>query len=146
MKLTILSISGKPGLYKLVSRGKSTLIVEKVDETHKRMPIFASDSVTSLNDIAIYTEAEDTPLMKVLASVYKEEDGKVLSFNYKKCSSKELRDYFVKVLPDYDRDRVHDSDIKKLLQWYDILVKDGITDFEDSDEQAGANNENEKEG
>lgn len=145
MKLTILSISGKPGLYKLVSRGKSTLIVEKVDETHKRMPVFATDSVTSLNDIAIYTEAEDVPLTKVLASVYKEEEGKTVSINYKKCSSVELREYFAKVLPDFDHDRVHDSDIKKLLQWYDILVKDGITDFDDSEDKAEGDNEKEGE-
>ena len=130
MEQTILSISGKPGLYKLVSRGKTNLIVEKVDETHKRLPIFASDSVTSLNDIAIYTESDDIPLTKVFSNIFKEENGKALSLNYKKCSSKELRDYFANVLPEYDRDRVHDSDIKKLMQWYDILVNNGITDFD----------------
>lgn len=144
MEQTILSISGKPGLYKLVSRGKANLIVELIDETHKRLPIFASDSVTSLNDIAIYTEADDIPLTKVLANVYKEENGGAVPFNYRKCSSKELRDYFAKILPEYDRDRVHDSDIKKLLQWYDILVKNGITDF-DTPAEAG-DGENEKEG
>ena len=144
MEHTILSISGKPGLYKLISRGKTNLIVERVDETHKRIPIFASDSVTSLNDIAIYTESEDIPLTKVFASVYKEENGQPASLNYKKCSSKELREYFAKVLPDFDRDRVHDSDIKKLLQWYNILVNNGITDFEGSAE--AAEGENEKEG
>lgn len=144
MEQTILSISGKPGLYKLVSRGKTNLIVERVDETHKRLPIFASDSVTSLNDIAIYTEADDIPLTKVFANIYKEEAGKALALNYKKCSSKELRDYFAKVLPEYDRDRVHDSDIKKLMQWYNILVNNGITDFENPTE--AGDGENEKEG
>ena len=143
MEQTILSISGKPGLYKLVSRGKTNLIVEKVDETHKRLPIFASDSVTSLNDIAIYTESDDIPLAKVFANIFKEENGKALSLNYKKCSSKELRDYFANVLPEYDRDRVHDSDIKKLMQWYDILVNNGITDF---DNPANAGDGDEKEG
>ena len=144
MEQTILSVSGKPGLYKLVSRGKANLIVEKVDETHKRLPIFASDSVTSLNDIAIYTESEDIPLTKVFASVYKEENGQPASLAYKKCGSKELREYFAKVLPDFDRDRVHDSDIKKLLQWYDILVKNGITDFDNPAEKSEG--EDEKEG
>lgn len=144
MEQTILSISGKPGLYKLVSRGKANLIVEKVDETHKRLPIFASDSVTSLNDIAIYTESEDIPLTKVFASVYDKEAGKPSSLNYKKCASKELRDYFATVLPDFDRERVHDSDIKKLLQWYDILVNNGITDFVSPDE--GGEGDNEQEG
>lgn len=126
---TILSISGKPGLYKLVSRGKMNLIVETVDATHHRMPVFASDRVTSLGDIAMYTDADDIPLWKVLANVGEKEGSKKAALNYKKCSSKELRDYFAEVLPNYDRDRVHDSDIKKLLQWYNILVEYGYTDF-----------------
>ncbi|MBP3219706.1 MAG: dephospho-CoA kinase [Prevotella sp.] len=132
MQQTILSIAGKPGLYKLVSRGKMNLIVEALDETHKRMPAFATDRVTSLADIAMYTDAEDVPLMTILASLRDKEEGKEVSFNIKKASSKELRDYFAQVLPDFDRDRVHDSDIKKLLTWYNILVRNGITDFEES--------------
>ncbi len=131
MVQTILSIAGKPGLYKLVSRGKSNLIVEALDETHKRMPAFATDRVTSLADIAMYTDAEDVPLMTVLASIRDKEEGKECSLKFKKASGKELREYFAQVLPDFDRDRVHDSDIKKLLSWYNILVKAGITDFEE---------------
>ena len=132
MQQTILSIAGKPGLYKLVSRGKMNLIVEALDETHKRMPAFATDRVTSLADIAMYTDAEDVPLMNILASIRDKEEGKEVSFDFKKASSKELREYFAQVLPDFDRDRVHDSDIKKLLTWYNILVKNNITDFEES--------------
>lgn len=132
MQQTILSIAGKPGLYKLVSRGKMNLIVEALDETHKRMPAFATDRVTSLADIAMYTDAEDVPLMNILASIRDKEEGKEIAFDFKKVSSKELREYFAQVLPDFDRDRVHDSDIKKLLTWYNILVKNGITDFEES--------------
>lgn len=128
---TILSISGKPGLYKLVSRGKMNLIVETIDATHHRLPVFGSDRVTSLGDIAMYTDADDIPLWKVLASVGEKEGSKKAALDYKKCSSKELRDYFAEVLPNYDRDRVHDSDIKKLLQWYNILVENGYTDFKD---------------
>ena len=131
MVQTILSIAGKPGLFKLVSRGKMNLIVEALDETHKRMPAFATDRVTSLADIAMYTDAEDVPLMTVLAAIRDKEDKKEVTFNFKKCSSKELRDYFAEVLPDFDRERVHDSDIRKLLQWYNILIKNGITDFEE---------------
>ena len=126
---TILSITGKPGLYKLVSRGNRNLIVEMLDESHKRMPAFATDRVTSLGDIAMYTDADEVPLWEVLDSVSKKEEGKVSSFNYKKASAEELHSYFAEVLPSYDRDRVRDSDIKKLLQWYNILVKNGITDF-----------------
>ena len=127
---TILSIAGKPGLYKLVSRGNKNLIVETIDASHKRVPAFATDRVTSLGDIAMYTDAEEIELWKVLQSVCKKEDGKESSLNYKKASAAELHGYFAEVLPNYDRDRVHDSDIKKLLQWYNILVNNGYTDFE----------------
>lgn len=126
---TILSIAGKPGLYKLVSRGKGTLIVETIDETHRRLPAFATDRVTSLGDIAMYTDADDIALWEVLDSLSKKEGGKESALNYKKCSSQELRAYFAEVLPNFDQDRVHDSDIKKLLQWYNLLVKNGYTDF-----------------
>lgn len=127
---TILAISGKPGLYKLVSRGRMNLIVEAIDGTHRRQPAFATDRVTSLADIAMYTDADDVPLWKVLKSVGEKEQSKKASIDYRKCPSKELRAYFAEVLPNFDQDRVHDSDIKKLLQWYDILVQNGITDFE----------------
>ena len=126
---TILSIAGKPGLYKLVSRGKMNLIVAAIDDTHRRMPAFSTDRVTSLGDIAMYTDAEDIALWEVLVKIGEKENLKRTSLKYKKCSSKELRKYFAEVLPNFDQDRVHDSDIKKLLQWYDILVKNGYTDF-----------------
>ncbi len=129
MKETIIAVSGKPGLYKLVSRGNNNLIVETVDAAKKRLPIFSSDRVTSLRDTAMYTDSEDKPLMQILDALYKKEEGKETSIDYKKASSAELREYFASFLPDFDRDRVHDSDIKKLLQWYNILVKNGITDF-----------------
>lgn len=132
MKETILAISGKPGLFRLVSRGKATLIVESLDAAKKRIPAFASDRVTSLADIAMYTDDEDMPLWKVLKNVGQKEDSKPTQINYKKAGSKELREYFAQVLPTYDRDRVHDSDIKKLIQWYNILVNAGITDFEET--------------
>lgn len=130
MLQTILAISGKPGLYKLVSRAKNSLIVEVLDETHRRMPAFATDRITSLADIAMYTDTDDVPLYKVLASLRELEEGKQASINVKKANADELREYFGKVLPDFDRDRVHNSDIKKLIQWYNILIANGITDFE----------------
>lgn len=131
MKQTILAISGKPGLYKLVSRGNNSLIVEALDATHKRMPAFGNDRITSLADIAMFTETDDVPLMSILASLRDLEGGKESSLNYKKASPAELHEYFTKVLPEWDRDRVHNSDIKKLIQWYNILVKAGVTDFEE---------------
>ncbi|MCQ2243095.1 MAG: DUF5606 domain-containing protein [Bacteroidaceae bacterium] len=136
MKDTIIAISGKPGLYKLISRGNNNLIVETVDATRRRMPVFASDRVTSLRDTAMYTDSEDKPLLEILDIMCNKEEGKETAINYKKATGKELREYFAEILPDFDRDRVHDSDIKKLLQWYNILVKNGITDFLDEEEQA----------
>lgn len=130
MLQTILAISGKPGLYKLVSRAKNSLIVEALDETHRRMPAFATDRITSLADIAMYTDTDDVPLYKVLANLRDLEEGKPAAIDPKKAGGDELREYFGKVLPDFDRDRVHNSDIKKLLQWYNILIANGISDFE----------------
>ena len=131
MKQTILAISGKPGLYKLVSRAKNSLIVETLDETHKRIPAFGTDRITSLADIAMFTESDDVPLMKVLANMRDLEQGKPSSVNFKKATPDELHEYFSKVLPEWDQDRVQNSHIKKLIQWYDILVKASITDFEE---------------
>ena len=135
MQQTILAIAGKPGLYKLVSRGKNSLIVEALDASHKRMPAFGSDRITSLTDIAMFTDSHDVPLMDVLESLKTLEEGKKSSVDYKKASGDELREYFAKVLPNFDRERVHVSDIKKLIQWYDILVENGITDFKEEKEE-----------
>jgi dephospho-CoA kinase len=131
MQQTILAIAGKPGLYKLVSRGKNNLIVEILDNTHRRLPAFATDRITSLADIAMFTDTDDVPLMNVLESLKQLEEGKKASINEKKASGEELREYFAKVLPEFDRERVHNSDIKKLISWYNILVENGITDFKE---------------
>lgn len=130
MSKTILAISGKPGLYELVSRGKGTLIVESLTD-HKRVPAFASDRITSLGDIAMYTDEEDMPLGKILIALRDMEGGKTASINYKKASGEELFEYFAKFVPNFDRDRVHSSDVKKLLQWYNILIEAGINFEED---------------
>ena len=136
---TILAIAGKPGLYKLISRAKNSLIVEALDDTHKRMPAFGTDRITSLGDIAMFTETEDIALYKVFNAIKKLEEGKQASINYKKASAQELHDYFTRVLPEWDRDRVHNSDIKKLLQWYNILIGAGITDFDELKPTEGDN-------
>ena len=127
---TILAISGKPGLYKLVSRGNRSLIVETLDEVKKRMPAFATDKVISLADIAMYTDEGEVPLREVLNSLKKKEKGQLSAFDYKKASREELASYFAEILPNYDRDRVYPADIKKLVSWYNLLVKAGMTDFE----------------
>lgn len=133
MQQTVLAIAGKPGLYKLVTRGNNNLIVEALDATHRRMPAFATDRITSLGDIAMYTETDDVPLTDVLENLKNLEGGKKASINEKKASSAELREYFSKVLPEWDKDRVKDSHIKKLITWYNILIEAGISDFKDAE-------------
>ena len=128
---TILAISGKPGLYKLVSRGKNSLIVETIDAQKKRFPAFAADKVISLADIAMYTDEKEVPLRQVLNSIKTKEEGKPASIDYRKASKEELYAYLGEVLPNYDRDRIFPSDVKKLVQWYDILVANGLTDFDE---------------
>ena len=129
MLRTILSISGKPGLYKLISQGKNMLILEALDATKKRFPVYGHDKVISLGDIAMYTDDEEVALGEVLESVKNKENGAVASIDYKKASAGELQAFMAEVLPTYDRDRVHNSDIKKLIQWYNILVSNGVTEF-----------------
>ena len=131
MTLTILQIAGKPGLYKLISKGNRNFIVETLDETKKRFPTFPNDRIISLADVAIFTENDEVPLMNVLAIMRDKEQCKKCSICYRKSTSKELRNYFAEILPEYDRERVKDSDIRKLIQWYNILVSNNITDFEE---------------
>lgn len=135
MLRTILSISGKPGLYRLISQGKNMLILETLDATKKRIPAYSHDKVISLGDIAMYTDAEEIALGEVLESVKTKENGAVASIDYKKASADALHAYMAEVLPSYDRDRVHTSDIKKLIQWYNILVTNGVTEFVEAEEE-----------
>ena len=130
----ILSISGKPGLYKLISQGRNMLIVESLTD-HKRMPAYGSEKITSLGDISMYTNADDVPLRQVLQSMKEKEEGQPVALDPKKASPSDLREYLAAVLPDYDRDRVHPSDIRKLISWYNLLVACGLTTFtEDAQE------------
>lgn len=143
MKDTILAVSGKPGLHKLISQGRGMIIVESIDEAKKRMPAGARDRVTSLKDVTMYTETEDKPLMEIFQAIFEKENGAPAALNFKEASKKELADFMASVVPDYDRDRVHDSDIRKLIQWYNILVRGGYTQFvdEENDEEAAETNE-----
>ena len=129
---TILAISGKPGLFKLVSRGNRALIVETLDAQKKRTPAFETDRIISLADIAMYTDDEEVPLRQVLKSIFTKEEGRRASLDPKKASRDELHAYLGQVLPNYDRDRVYPADIKKLIQWYNILVENGLTDFDEA--------------
>ena len=142
---TILAIAGKPGLFKLVSRGNRSLIVETIDDKHSRMPAFATDRVISLADIAMFTDEEEIPLADVLTSLKTKENGALCSLDYKQASKDQLFDYFGEILPNFDRDRVHPSDIKKLLQWYNILIAAGLDDFSKMAPTEGDNIDDRKE-
>ncbi len=146
MLKTILAISGKPGLYKLVSRGNRNLIVETLDAAKKRMPAFSTDKVISLADIAMYTDSEEVPLRQVLKNILEKEQGKKASIDPKTASKAELSEYMSQVLPNYDRDRVYHNDMKKLIQWYNILIENELTDFDEVlQETEGTNIDDRKE-
>lgn len=137
---TILAISGKPGLYKLVSRGNNSLIVETVDAQKKRFPAFAADKVISLADIAMYTDEKEVPLREVLNNIKTKEGGKVASIDYRKASKEELFAYLGEVLPNFDRNRVYPADAKKLVQWYNLLVENGLDNFDETLQETEGDN------
>ena len=125
---TVLTISGKPGLYRLLSHGRNMFIVECVDASKKRVPVYNSDQVVMLDDIAIYTDTEELPLRNVFAKIYEKENG-VLPFDLKMTTPEEMVAYFETIIPDYDRERVYLTHIKKMFSWYNILVANGVVDF-----------------
>lgn len=127
----ILSISGKPGLFRLVNQGRNMLIVENL-ATKRRQPAYASDKVVSLGDISIYTVEDDVPLADVLEKVKEANDGKPVDVKALGDDAK-IREYFKTILPEYDEDRVYTTDIRKLFSWYNCLVANGVTEFKDKE-------------
>ncbi|MCH5334561.1 MAG: DUF5606 domain-containing protein [Alistipes sp.] len=128
----ILVISGQPGLYKYVARSVRGVIVESLADGKRSNAASASRMMSSLTEISIYTEGEDVPLANVLTSLYEHASGKE-TISHKE-SPETLKALFAEVLPDYDRERVHVSDIRKVVAWYNILVKAGMTEFKLPDE------------
>jgi hypothetical protein len=129
----VLCISGKPGLYKLISYGKNLVIVESLVD-HKRQPAHSRDKIISLGDVAIYTTGDDVPLSNVFQSILEKYDGKAIdSANYKTAEA--LDEFFKGVLPNYDVDRVYKTDIKKVINWYNILVNAGYTTFKEEEKK-----------
>jgi len=127
----ILAISGEAGLFKMVSQTKNGIIVESV-ETKKRIAANASNKISSLEDIAIFTNDEEVPLADVFKSIKTQVDaGKEISH---KASAKEIKNNFKAVLPDYDEDRVYASDMKKVFKWYNILSSQEMLDFSEKTE------------
>lgn len=127
----ILSITGKPGLYKVNTQTRSGFLAESLIDG-KKISVSARHNVSLLSEIAIYTLTEELPLREVFAKIYdKESGGEAISH---KSSKDELEEYFFGILPDYDEDRVYTSDIKKVVQWYNLLTKSGMTDFSEKKE------------
>lgn len=127
----ILSIAGRPGLFRLVSQGKNMLIVESL-QTGKRTPAYANDKVISLGDIAIYTTGDDMPLTDILETIKEKNDGQPIDIKAL-GDDKKIRDYFKEILPDFDEDRVYTNDIKKVFSWYNQLIAAGIDQFKDNE-------------
>lgn len=141
----IISITGKPGLYKLISSGNRRIIVEDIN-SGKRFPALERDKIISLGDIAMYTRGEDKPLGEILDLVYAHQKGKEIDIK-KLMEEGSLRETFAAILPDHDEDRVHESDIRKLFTWFNLLVASGFTRFtEDKEEAKEGDKEKEKEG
>ncbi|MDE6006327.1 MAG: DUF5606 domain-containing protein [Muribaculaceae bacterium] len=124
----IISITGKPGLFRLLSQGKGSLIVEEIG-TGRRFPALGREKVVSLGDIAMYTESGDTPLGEILDKVYAVQEGKPIDVKALAASKGALKEKFAEMVVDFDRDRVHDSDIKKLFTWYNLLIANGFDKF-----------------
>ena len=129
MLKNILSIAGKPGLYKFISQGKNMIIDESIDASKKRLPAYGNEKIISLADIAIYTDDAEVPLANVLESMKLKENAEPASIDPKKATTEQLREYLSEVLPKFDRDRVYATDIRKLITWYNILTANGITEF-----------------
>ena len=125
----IISISGKPGLYKIINQTRGGFLAESLLD-NKKISVSGRHNVSLLSEIAIYTLTEEVPLREVFTKIYNKENGKETISH--KSSKDELEEFFFNVLPDYDEDRVYASDIKKVVQWYNLLVKNGMTDFSET--------------
>tara|TARA_R110001583_G_scaffold61570_1_gene181805 strand:+ start:1160 stop:1585 length:426 start_codon:yes stop_codon:yes gene_type:complete len=128
----IIAIAGKPGLYKLVTQTRAGFIAESLLD-NKRMSVSVQQNVSVLSEIAIYTLAEEVPLKQVFLNIKEKENGQPTSISQKDSKDK-LEEYFFNILPDYDEDRVYVSDIKKVIQWYNLLQNHKLLDLLDADD------------
>lgn len=139
---SVISIAGMPGLFKVVGQTKNGVICESLIDK-KRIPAFNSHKISSLTDISIYTTGEDKPLKEVLQAIFdKEKGGKCL--DPKSTDEKGLRDYMKSVLPEYDAERVHTSDLRKLFNWYNMLHGTELLTAEEKSEEEKLNLPDEK--
>jgi len=128
----ILSISGKPGLQKLISNSSNAIIVESLIDG-KRFPAYSNSKIIALEDISIYTEGEDMPLKEIFKRMYTKEEGKK-ALSHKEPQEKIIA-YFHEIVPEYDKERVYTSDMKKIIQWYNLLIEKGILHFTPEEEE-----------
>ena len=131
----ILSISGKNGLFKLISQGKSNFIVESLEDK-KRFPAFQNEGISTLDNISIYTHDEPVELAKLFQAIYLKQDKQPLE--YKSLTDKQLREYFKEILPNYDEEKVFISNIKKAYQWYNILQKNDLITMDEVETETEA--------
>lgn len=132
MNLTgIISIAGKPGLFKVVAQGKNNLIVESLEDG-KKIPAYTSDRVSALEDISIYTYDEDASLVSIFDAIYTKQNGELAPSH--KEEKNVLINYLLEILPNYDQERVYFSDIKKIFQWYNLLHSSGNISMEEKEE------------
>lgn len=133
----ILSVGGYGGLFKIIKQTKNGFIVESLTDK-KRMQAFATSKISTLEDIAIYTDDSEVHLKDIFKKIFEKEDGKQ-TINHK-ASSEELKSFFAELLPDYDRERVYVSDIKKVVNWYNVLVELDMVDLEEDEEESSEEN------
>jgi len=127
------TIPGKPGVFKMLSQSKSNAVMESLIDG-KRLPVFSSDKISSLEEIGMFTNGEDVPLTEVFQNIFREENGAVASVS-PKADNKDLKAYFSKVLPDWDQDRVYVSDIKKVITWYNLLTEKNLISLEEKKDE-----------
>lgn len=131
----IMSISGKPGLYKMVAQAKNGIIVESIID-QKRLQAFSHDKISSLEEISIFTESGDKPLKEILAAFYEKLEGKPAP-DFKNENEK-VKAFFAEMLPDYDKERVYVSHMQKIVSWYNLLVEHDLLDFSQDEETTDA--------
>lgn len=133
----ILSISGKPGLFKILTGNRTPIVIQDLTTKVKRQ-LFPKDKVVSLYDISIYTEEGDLPLRTLLTTIFEKQSGKELDAENVAATPESLKSFMEEVLPSYDKERVYPTDIRKVVLWYNMLVKDGFTTFEEQEEEKEA--------
>jgi hypothetical protein len=138
----IMSISGKSGLYKVVSQLKNAVLVESLTDK-KRFPAFAHEKISSLEEIAVFTSGEEKPLKDILKAIFEKLEGKPAPDPH--MENNKLQAFFLEVVPDYDQERVYLSDIKKIVSWYNLLLENNILDFTEKEEEKPSEEEKKEE-